>query len=129
MDIIIVNALLREALLYALDVCFFMLALLSAGALLAKNRAMMYWFVILAGIFVVTATVVMAFLTGNVIQLFEGLFLAIVLPISYWKQKRIITAETARQIEKARRIQAKAEADAEAEKEIKATNHYDYMPK
>lgn len=129
MDIIIVNALLREALLYALNVCFFMLALLSAGALMAKNRAMMYWFVIMAGIFIVAATVVMAFLTGNVFQLLVGFLLAVVLPISYWKQKRIITAETARKIEKARRIQAKAEADAKAEKEIKVTNHYDYMPK
>ena len=96
MEIIYVeDAMLRNLFLAAVDLFSISLLVAAAGALLAKRRTLMYWWVMMAGFFAFVVTLSLRLLTGNLVLLLGGIGFLAVLPLSYYRQKRIILAEKA----------------------------------
>lgn len=132
MDIIFVeNPLFRNILYSALDYFLFLMLLTVVGALLSSQRTTMYWFVMMSGICSFVAVFALTFLTGNWMLLLADILFVCVLPMSYFRQKKIITgeeAEKARLREMERRMKAKEIADAAVEK-ISKEDPTRFMPK
>ena len=132
MDIIFVeNSLFRNILYSALDYFLFLMLLTVVGALLSGRRTTMYWFVMMSGICSFVAVLALTFLTGNWMLLLADILFVCVLPMSYFRQKKIITgedAEKARLRELERRTKAKEIADAAVEK-ISKEDPTRFMPK
>lgn len=121
----------RDVLLLMLDYFLFMMLLTVVGALLSGRRTTMYWFVMMSGICAFVAVLSLSLLTGNAMLLFAVVLVVAVLPISYFRQKKIIMgeeAEKARLREMEKRTKAKEIADAAAEK-ISKENPMRFMPK
>lgn len=121
----------RDVLLLMLDYFLFMMLLTVVGALLSGRRTTMYWFVMMSGICALLAVFALSLLTGNAMLLFAVVLVVAVLPISYFRQKKIIMgeeAEKARLREMEKRTKAKEIADAAAEK-ISKENPMRFMPK
>lgn len=117
--------------LLMLDYFLFMMLLTVVGALLSGRRTTMYWFVMMSGICAFVAVLSLSLLTGNAMLLFAVVLVVAVLPISYFRQKKIIMgeeAEKARLREMEKRTKAKEIADAAAEK-ISKENPMRFMPK
>lgn len=132
MDIIFVeNSLFRNVLYSALDYFLFLMLLTVVGALLSGRRTTMYWFVMMSGICAFVAVLSLSLLKGDWFLFICALLFAVLLPISYFRQKKIISAE---EVEKARlhelekRTKAKEIADAAMEK-ISKEDPTRFMPK
>lgn len=121
----------RDVLLLMLDYFLFLMLLTVVGALLSSQKTIMYWFVMMSGICVFLAVFALTFLTGNWMLLLADILFVCVLPMSYFRQKKIITgeeAEKARLREMERRMKAKEIADAAVEK-ISKEDPTRFMPK
>ena len=117
--------------LLMLDYFLFLMLLTVVGALLSSQRTTMYWFVMMSGICSFVAVFALTFLTGNWMLLLADILFVCVLPMSYFRQKKIITgeeAEKARLREMERRMKAKEIADAAVEK-ISKEDPTRFMPK
>lgn len=132
MDIIFVeNSLFRNILYSALDYFLFLMLLTVVGALLSGRRTTMYWFVMMSGICAFVAVLSLSLLMGDWFLFICALLFAVLLPISYFRQKKIISLE---EVEKARlrelekRTKAKEIADAAMEK-ISKEDPTRFMPK
>ncbi len=132
MDIIFVeNSLFRNILYSALDYFLFLMLLTVVGALLSGRRTTMYWFVMMSGICSFVAVLSLSLLMGDWFLFICALLFAVLLPISYFRQKKIISLE---EVEKARlrelekRIKAKEIAEKAMEK-ISKEDPTRFMPK
>ena len=132
MDIIFVeNPLFRNILYSTLDYFLFLMLLTVVGALLSGRRTTMYWFVMMSGICAFVAVLSLSLLMGDWFLFICALLFAVLLPISYFRQKKIISLE---EVEKARlrelekRIKAKEIAEKAMEK-ISKEDPTRFMPK
>lgn len=132
MEIIYVeDAMLRNLFLAAVDLFSISLLAAAAGALLAKRRTLMYWWVMMAGFFAFVVTLSLSLLTGNLVLLLGGIGFLAVLPLSYCRQKRIISAEEAEK-ERLRKIEREFKRQAVIKNvvdKVKADDYSRFMPK
>ena len=140
MEIIYVeDAMLRNLFLAAVDLFSISLLVAAVGALLAKRRTLMYWWVMMAGFFAFVVTLSLSLLTGNLVLLLGGIGFLAVLPLSYYRQKRIILAEEAKIIfeeeaekERLRKIEREFKRQAVIKNvvdKVKADDYSRFMPK
>ncbi len=131
MEIIYVeDELLREVFLAALDLFVFAILITISGALLAKDRMLMYWWLMMTGISAFVIVLSLSLLTGNLFLLLCGVAFLGVMLLSYSRQKKIIFAEEAekerlREIEK--RVKQKKIVEQVMEK-LKTGDDSRYMP-
>ena len=132
MEIIYVeDAMLRNLFLAAVDLFSISLLVAAVGALLAKRRTLMYWWVMMAGFFAFVVTLSLSLLTGNLVLLLGGIGFLAVLPLSYYCQKRIILAEEAEK-ERLRKIEREFKRQAVIKNvvdKVKADDYSRFMPK
>lgn len=132
MDIIFVeNSLFRNILYSALDYFLFLMLLTVVGALLSGRRTTMYWFVMMSGICAFVAVLSLSLLMGDWFLFICALLFAVLLPISYFRQKKIISLE---EVEKARlrELEKRTKAKEIAEKAMEKISKEDptrFMPK
>lgn len=109
----------------------FLMLLTVVGALLSSQRTTMYWFVMMSGICALLAVLALTFLTGNGILLFAGILFAFVLPISYFRQKKIIMGEEAEKgrLYKLEKRMKEKQITEKAMEKISKENPTRFMPK
>ena len=131
MEIIYVeDELLRVAFWAVLDLFVFAILIAISGALLAKDRILMYWWLMMAGIFAFVIVLSLSLLTGNLFLLLCGVAFLGVMLFSYFRQKKIISSEEAekerlREIEK--RVKQK-EIVVQVMEKLTTGDYSRYMP-
>ena len=121
----------RDVLLLMLDYFLFLMLLTVVGALLSSQRTTMYWFVMMSGICALLAVLALTFLTGSGFLLFAGILFAFVLPISYFRQKKIIMGEEAEKgrLYKLEKRMKEKQITEKAMEKISKENPTRFMPK
>ena len=132
MDIIFVeNPLFRNILYSALDYFLFLMLLTVVGALLSGRRTTMYWFVMMSGICAFVAVLSLSLLMGDWFLFICALLFAVLLPISYFRQKKIISAEEAEKgrLYKLEKRMKEKQITEKAMEKISKENPTRFMPK
>lgn len=131
MVIFVENPLLRNILYSTLDYFLFLMLLAAVGALFVGRRTLMYWFVMMTGIGAFVAILSLSLLMGDWFLFICALLFAGLLPVSYFRQKKIISLEEA---EKGRlyKLEKRMKEKQVAEKAMEKISREDptrFMPK
>lgn len=125
MSDIIKNQNLMTVIVYLTQCMAFMSAIALVTALLARSRTTMYFGLVLTAIFSGLCLIGIGVIIKYFVLINVGILVLITVPISYFRQKKIISKELKEEAEE-QKVVLKIEPEPI---KFKESNHQDFMPK
>lgn len=125
MSDIIKNQNLMTVIVYLTQCLAFMSAIALVTALLARSRTTMYFGLVLTAIFSGLCLIGIGVIIKYFVLINVGILVLITVPISYFRQKKIISKELKEEAEE-QKVVLKIEPEPV---KFKESNHQDFMPK